>query len=139
MTEDTVTVDLTDAIRNTTGWIEEPCENPDCEGAMHLFPPVGTLVAVVAKTNAREVGEDATYDVNTGACGLVDGYVAEWHDVHVRFLHDVNLWIDPDNLQSVTHRDNAAPTPTISEDATYPAKTLAAELTRGAVHYERPK
>jgi hypothetical protein len=98
--------------RNTTGWTAEPCENTDCEETTHLFPPVGTLVSVVAKTNAREVGEDATFDVAAGACGVVEGYVAEWHDVHVRFLHDLNLWIDPDLLQTVTHRDNStAPTP----------------------------
>lgn len=92
--------------RNAAGWTVEVCDNPDCEESTHLFPPVGTAVAVLAPVNAREVGEDLTYDVSAGVQGEVDGYVAEWHDVHVRFESGLNLWIDPCNLTNAP-KENA--------------------------------
>lgn len=78
-----------------------PCENPDCEDAVvaHPFPVEGTVVTFAQPYGTRTPGTDDEVQVAAGRCGTVEGFVVEWHDVHVRLDDDVEVWADPDVLE----------------------------------------
>lgn len=95
---------------DTTTTVIDPC--PSCaeehECARHVFPAAGTRVRVVDDIETREPGDDdcTPVMVRAGEEGEVQGYVVEWHDVHVALITQdgQDVWIDVDNLELVdTH------------------------------------
>lgn len=80
--------------------VYEPCGDAACDAnvAAHALPDVGTSVVVTEPYDTRSPEDDETVRVAAGARGVVLGFVAAWHDVHVRLDDGVEVWLVPDVL-----------------------------------------
>lgn len=78
----------------------QECCNPACTDTVikHPFPVANTAVTFMQAHDTHAPGNEDPVRVTAGRSGMVVGFVAEWHHVHVRLDDGVEVWADPDVL-----------------------------------------